>query len=214
MKPKVFSMLLLTACLLSACGQSVDKESWTTAYDVVGTEHTQLWDLKADDFLAQINSASPEDMQLSYLKEYDPSSMNCMLTQNGETWKINLSVFPSSEADTLTYKDEANASDWINNIGKVELSLYSDSEETSKENGTYVREIISIFTPGAEEIVENAIGLYGEPEKEAVISEGVYRVSIDSVAYTYIPNQNKFTAQPHIELWPEENTTPSVIKPD
>lgn len=214
MNSKVFGMLLLTAGLLSACGQSVDKESWTISYNVVGTEQTQLWDLKADDFLEQINSAIPEDMQLSYLKEYDPNSKNCMLTQNGDTWKLNLSVFSSSEADSLTYKGEENVSDWVNNIEKVKLSLYSDNEETAKENGTYVREIITIFTPGAEEIVEDAIGLYGEPEKDAVISEGVYRVSIDSVAYTYIPNQNTFTAQPHIESWPDESTAPSVIKPD
>lgn len=211
---KIFGMLLLTAGLLSACGQSVDKESWTISYNVVGTEQTQLWDLKADDFLEQINSAIPEDMQLSYLKEYDPNSKNCMLTQNGDTWKLNLSVFSSSEANSLTYKGEENVSDWVNNIEKVKLSLYSDNEETAKENGTYVREIITIFTPGAEEIVEDAIGLYGEPEKDAVISEGVYRVSIDSVAYTYIPNQNTFTAQPHIESWPDESMAPSVIRPN
>ena len=214
MKKTIAAALLATICLLSSCGNSSNQENWTVEYDVVGTEQTQLWSLKADDFLSSFNSALPENMQLSYLKEFDPDSKNCMLTKNGETWKINLNVFPKGDTDSLFYKDQENVHEWVNNVSKVELSLYSDNEETAKENGIYVRELIKMFTPGAEKIVEDAIGLYGEPEKEAAIDENTFRVSIGSVAYTYMPTENSFVVQPHVESWSEEEAMPSVIMPD
>ena len=214
MKKKVASVLLAAVCLLASCGNPSTEDTWEVKYEVIGTEHTQLWSLTADEFLVTLNSALSENMQLSYLKEYDPNSKNCMLTQNGETWKINLSVFPEGDVDSLTYKNQENVHEWVNNVSKVELSLYSDNEETAKENGIYVRELIRIFTPGAEKIVEDAIGLYGEPEKEAIIDENTFRVSIGSVAYTYMPTENSFVVQPHIESWSEEETMPSVIIPD
>ena len=205
--------LAVVAALLAGCSTSSDS-TWTVEYDVVGTEHNQLWNLKADDFLTLINHQVSDEMKLDYLKEYDPESMQCMLTKNGSTWKIILHVFPAADVDSLTYKGLDESSDWGNNIGKVELSLFADNEESAKENGMYVRALISIFTPGAETLVEDAIGLYGEPEKDAVISEGVHRVSLDSVAYTYMVNQNRFLVQPHIEPWPEPESSPSVIRPD
>lgn len=214
MKKKMASVLLAAVCLLASCGNPSTQDTWEVKYEVIGTEHTQLWSLKADEFLATLNNALSENMRLSYLKEYDPNSKNCMLTQNGETWKINLSVFPEGDVDSLTYKNQENVHEWVNNVGKVELSLYSDNEETAKENGTYVRELIKMFTPGAEKIVEDAIGLYGEPEKEAVIDENTFRVSIDSVAYTYMASQNTFIVQPHIDDWPEDQVEPSIIRPE
>ena len=205
--------LFVATALLAGCSNSSKDNNWTVTYDVVGTENNQLWDLKSEDFLTLINEQVSDEMQLDYLKEYDPDSMSCMLSKNGETWKILLDVFPAGEVDSLTFKKYDEVSDWVNNIGKVELSLFADDEESAKENGIYVRTLISIFTPGAESLVEDAIGLYGEPEKDAVISEGVRRVSLDSVAYTYFVDKGRFLVQPHLEPWPEADSSPSVIRP-
>lgn len=207
------SMVLILS--LAACGSSSDSQSWSVAYDVVGTERAQLWDVKADDLLTALNEAVPENMQLRYLNEYDPSSMSCPLTTDGETWKILLDVFAADQVDSFPYKNEEDASEWINNVGNIELDLYSTSDEDAEENGIYVREIISILTPGAEQLVEDALGLYGEPEKSAVISDGVRRVSADSVTYTYFVNQKRFIAEPHVAPWPvEEEEIPTVIRPE
>ena len=212
MKKLLLGAALFVSLLLSACG--AHQNTWSIVYEVVGTESTQLWDLKAEDFLTMLNAAVPEDLQLYPLHEYDPNSLSYPLTRNGETWKINLSIFPADKVDSLAYKNEKNVNEWVNNISEVELSLYANNEADAKNNGVYVRELITIFTPGAEELVEDAIGLYGEPEEEAIITEGVYRVSVDSVAYTYMPNQNSFIVQPHLEPWPETESSPSVIRPD
>lgn len=212
---KILALAIAAVMLLplSACGDTKSPE-WTETYAITGTEHTQLWDLEKDTFIELLNQSVSEEMTLSSLKPVTDDSHSVQLSANGRTWKILLDVFPPSELKLSWFAAEEGAEDWIWNVAKVELSLYADGENDAKQNGEYVRALIQIFTPGAEKIVEDAIGLYGDPEPEAVISEGAFRVSIGNVAYTYLPNENRFIVQPHMEPWPEKPSSPTVIKPD
>lgn len=206
----VLNLMFLT----TACANNTPK--WSETYPIVGVENYQMWDLKADSFLPLINEMAESDtMTLDYLHDLDGfESSNCMLTKNGNSWKILLSVFTVSDAEKRAYREIDDAQNWIGNIEEVELSLYSDGETAAKENGIYIRNLIRLFTPGAEELVEDALGLYGEPHKDAVLIDGVTRVSVGSVVYTYVEGNQRFIVQPHLDSWPTEETPPNVIRPN
>lgn len=203
------------SCLLVACADNKAPE-WSEAYSIVGLEDNQMWDLKADSFLPLINETIENDaMVLSYLHELDDfESSNCMLTKDGESWKILLSIFSVGDSEKRKYQKVEDAKSWVGNIEEVELSLYSDGEDTAKENRVYVRNLIRVFTPGAEELVEEAIGLYGKPYKDAVLMDGVNRVTVGGVVYTYMESQHRFIVQPHLDSWPTEENAPNIIRPN
>ncbi len=199
---------------LSGCAKTESDTSLEENYEITGTEHTQMWELKYNDFLSAYNDLiSDETMKLDYLKEYDPSSSNCMLTKNGESWKILLKVFTENEADASWFKNEPDAAEWVGNIESAELSLFSADTKAAEENGLYVRYLITLFTPGSEKYVEDAIGLYGDPAPEAVIDAGVNQVRIGNVLYSYT-SDGRFLVEPRIDDWPAEEDTPDAIRPD
>lgn len=212
------SVLCAVALLLSisGCSKTSNTSVWTESYEITGTEDTQMWVLKYDDFMVAFNNLIADDnIKLDYLKECDDTSSSCMLTENGESWKILLKIFSQGDSDRAKFKKNPDVKSWVGNIESVELSLYSDNEETAKENGIYVRNLISFFTPGAEKDVEDNIGLYGNPDPKAVINENISRVACGNVVYTYVYGQDyRFIVEPHIEDWPEEESAPNVVRPD
>lgn len=76
-----------------------------------------------------------------------------------------------------------------------------------------MRYLITLFTPGSEKYVEDAIGLYGDPAPEAVIDAGVNQVRIGNVLYSYT-SDGRFLVEPRIDDWPAEEDTPDAIRPD
>lgn len=199
---------------LGGCSKAGSDQDWEESYGITGTEHTQLWDLKYDAFLSAYNALIVEDtMKLDYLEAYDPSSSNCMLTKNGESWKLLLKVFSENEADASWFKKDPDASSWVGNVESVELSLFSTGTKDAEENGLYIRYLISLLTPGAEEYVENALGIYGEPADEAVVSSGVYQIYVGDVLYSYTSGDS-FLAEPCIKNWPAEEVPPTAIRPE
>lgn len=213
---RVFSAFCIFALLLSlaGCTKAESDSGWEENYEITGTEHTQMWELKYDDFLSAYNDLIPdENMKLDYLKDYDPASSNCMLTKNGESWKILLKVFTETEADASWFKNEPDAAAWVGNIESAELSLFSADTKAAEENGLYVRYLITLFTPGSEKYVEDAIGLYGDPAPEAVVDVGVNQVLIGNVLYSYT-SDGRFLVEPRVDDWPAEEDAPAAIRPD
>lgn len=208
--------LLIALCILflaAGCSEKEQDPEWSETYQITGTEHTQMWDLNADSFLSSINALITEEgMKLDYLKEYDPTSSNCMLTKNGTSWKILLDIFSESEASASWFKNTPASTEWVGNIESVELSLSAKDTTASEENGYYVRYLISIFTPGAETEVEEKIGLYGDPDQNAVIDLGVNQIAIGDVLYSYT-SDGRFIVEPRIEDWPTEESAPAAIRP-
>ena len=204
---KKFSFTLAFLCLLLVgCSQNVS--NYASSYSIVETEHKQYFELHQQEFLTELN-ATIKDLapELSVIES--GSSRNVYLSQNGETWKILLHIFTE---DDLTYADQK---EWIGYIHELELSLYSKDENTAKENGQYIRAIIHLFTPGAEEEVEDVLGIYGQPHKDAQITENVTRVTYGNVCYTYTSGDS-FVVTPYDEaLFNGANETPpSAIRPE
>ena len=212
-KPIALLVALCISFLLGGCSEKEQDPEWSETYQITGTEHTQMWVLNADSFLSSINALITEDgMKLDYLKEYDPTSSNCMLTKNGTSWKILLDIFSESEASASWFKNTPASTEWVGNIESVELSLSAKDTKASEENGYYVRYLISIFTPGAENEVEEKIGLYGDPDQSAVIDVGVNQIEIGNVLYSYT-SDGRFIVEPRIEDWPTEESAPAAIRP-
>lgn len=212
-KPIALLVALCISLLLGGCSEKEQPPEWSETYQITGTEHTQMWVLNADSFLSSINALITEDsMKLDYLKEYDPTSSNCMLTKNGTSWKILLDIFSESEASASWFKNTPASTEWVGNIESAELSLSAKDTKASEENGYYVRYLISIFTPGAETEVEEKIGLYGDPDQSAVIDVGVNQIAIGDVLYSYT-SDGRFIVEPRIENWPTEESAPAAIRP-
>ena len=121
----------------------------------------------------------------------------------------DISASTSSSGDT---------SDWIGFVHQVTLSLFASDNEDAEQNGKYIRALISTFTPGAEEDVEDVLGLYGDPHKDAIIADGVNKATFGTVSYLYQTGNGKFIVQPHDkELHDKlslETEVPSVIRPN
>lgn len=217
MKRKFAVLCLCLLLILPGCANmeaEAEEPEFTVTYEVVGTEDTQMWALKPEEFLETINANLEDRLRLELLGEYDESSLSCRYTDNGETWKISADIFPADEVGKFYYNDYEGVEAWAYNIKELELSTFADSEQDAKDNGIYIRALIHMFTPGVEEIVEDVLGLYGDPDPAAVIGEGVTRATIGNVAYTYIPGQNRFYVEPHDETVGIIEEQPTVIRPE
>lgn len=217
MKRKFAVLCLCLLLILPGCANmaaEAEEPEFTVTYEVVGTEDTQMWALKPEEFLETINADLEDRLRLELLGEYDESSLSCRYTDNGETWKISADIFPADEVGKFYYNDYEGVEAWAYNIKELELSTFADSEQDAKDNGIYIRALINMFTPGAEDMVEDVLGLYGDPDPAAVIGEGVTRATIGNVAYTYIPNQKRFYVEPHDETVGIIEEQPTVTRPE
>ena len=208
MKKMILIMLVcINAILLPSCSSN---PNFTVTYPVTGTEYTPMWPITGDEFSAALDDRIIEngyEIDLSLLKE--TSDGLYLLSSDGDAWDISISLFTDIESQTIP-----GSSDYIGYIKDLEVSTYASTDDDAIYNGQLIRSVISVFTPGAEEAVEENIGLYGDPDKDAIIADGVYRVTIESVVYTYIPGSNSFMVEPYLKDQPSEEEIPNVIKPN
>lgn len=207
-KSRLAIPILVVLIFASAC-----TSTFTVTFPVVGTRYNQYFAIRWDEFQEQYNTALPESVsQLEYLES--SSGHNVYLSDNGDTWKILLTVATEDDIQDAVDPSE-NPAGWIDYIHEVELDLYSVSEQDAIENGQYIRALIALFTPGAEEEIEDVLGIYGTPKQEAIIGENVTRATYGTVSYTYIKDK-RFQVNPYDEeLYAQvREEPPAVIQPN
>lgn len=149
-------------------------------YAITGTEHTLMWELKDEEFLALFNERIKDDYpELTYLRAPDSRAKSRMLTDNGETWIILLSVFSQEDAEASWFKKEDGSAEWPGNIEKVKLHLDTRSPEEINKNECYSRCLIGIFTPGSEDRVVNYLRL-----STALSDSETRSIKVGNVTYT------------------------------
>lgn len=151
---------------------------WEAVYPITGSEGTPLWDLKEDDFVSLLNDRlSAYDVPaLTYLKTF-PSDGQRMLTDNGESWIVLFHICPEDAVTDYWWRKYPEIESWLTNLEDVELDLYRGGSRTWEIQEPYVRCLISIFTPGAEDYVIGKLKLPFE-------TSGIIRVKVDNVLYT------------------------------
>lgn len=211
----VFSLVCVSACVSNTVNFDV-------TYSIEGTKNSQYFAVTTDDLLSSINDKL-DAAGLSLSVKDSGHESDVYFSENGETWKMNVSIFTNDDIKNASYTRSAPTSDpanWVGYIHEVELSLFSDSDEAAARNGQYIRALISAFTPGAEELVEDELGIYGTPGKNTALSESLYRVTMENVVYTYQKghgeyNSGRFTVTPRDDdLYAQANEEPvTAIRP-
>ena len=193
----VFSSLFCTSCATS------QNPTFDVTYEITGTKYTQLFEVTPSEFLDTFNELVGEELALDYLHPYTDDDRSCSLTNNGETWAILLDVYSE--------RNEFNGL-----IKEITLSTSASSDEDAEANGIYLRTLITMFTPGGETFVEDSLGIYGEPNKNAIVTDGVTKIVMENVAYVYQKEENKFRTFPAAEdgWYEEEPEQTDLIRPD
>lgn len=210
MKRAVFPLIsLLLLLFLSACGNKT--ASFDVNYQIVGTKHNQYFCLSADTLLADLNTnLDIYDLSLVTTPKED-NDLSVWYSDDGTGWKVIARLMGAFNAGL-----SAETKSWSGYIGKVELDLYADSPDDAKRNGQYIRAIIATFTPGAEEIVEDALGIYGPPSRKTIIGDGVSRVIMENVVYTYLDDNHRFEVTPYdVALFEQANKEEqNIVRPE
>lgn len=151
---------------------------WPSAYETLGAEYAQCWDLSETEFVDLLNERLPDTLpRLTYLHEPRSSDTQRMLTVNGDTWKIVFYTVPDNAADDYSWKKRIpEIEEHLGDVKKVELSLYGPWN--SNTHGQYVRCLVGIFNPGAEDYVIYKLRLPGNATNAS-------NVKVGSVLYTY-----------------------------
>lgn len=224
---KRFIALTLALCfLLAACSSpptgaeqtgdksavSVQAPPFDVTYEITGTEYTQLFKVTPSEFLDTFNELVGEELALDYLHPYTDDDRSCSLTNNGETWVIWLDVLPSDEPGFSAEEIKK----FTGLTKDITLSTSAHNDEDAEANGIYLRALITMFTPGGETFVEDSLGIYGEPDERAVISDGFTMLKMENVLYTYDEEDHKFTIRPAAEdgWYEEEPEQTTIIRPD
>ena len=150
---------------------------WEAAYSITGMEYTRIWTLKESEFVSLLNSKLSEyDVSpLTYLESYSESERQKMLTANGETWTVLFHICPEDAESDYIWSKYPEVKTWLTNLEDVELYFPASGDWNEKK--PYVRSLISIFTPGAEDYVISKLSLSA---KFRVTSS----VIVDNVVYT------------------------------
>ena len=112
---------------------------------------------------------------LTYLESYSESERQKMLTANGETWTVLFHICPEDAESDYIWSKYPEVKTWLTNLEDVELYFPASGDWNEKK--PYVRSLISIFTPGAEDYVISKLSLSA---KFRVTSS----VIVDNVVYT------------------------------
>lgn len=207
---KTVPLAAAALCLLTACTSS--QSSFTTPFSVVGTQFNQYFAIDSDSFQKQLNETlSDSAPPLEYLDS--DSERSVYLSKNGETWKILLQVFTADDVSDAV-EPSGDPAEWVGYVHEVKLSLYAASEQEAQENGAYIRALLTLFTPGAEEEIEDVLGIYGDPKREAILSDSMTRATYGTVSYTYAKD-DYFLVTPYDEslLKESKESSPAVIRP-
>ena len=133
--------------------------------------------MKESEFVSLLNSKLSEyDVSpLTYLESYSESERQKMLTANGETWTVLFHICPEDAESDYIWSKYPEVKTWLTNLEDVELYFPASGDWNEKK--PYVRSLISIFTPGAEDYVISKLSLSA---KFRVTSS----VIVDNVVYT------------------------------
>ena len=202
---RFYPLFLLLLLFLSSCGAA----SFTETYEITGTENTQLFCLTTDDLLGELNKLLSDEAQLTK----ENNDWGCYFYDGDNGWSFSIHTFTDHMADNFVFKRYEESANWVGYIEKIELSLFAETDEDARKNGEDIRALITIFTPGIEEDVENVLGIYGKPNDKSMIVDGVYRYTAGNVVYTYQENE-RFFVEPHVENWPKTEEQAGAIRPE
>ena len=208
MKTKISAsaLLILAASLiiLAGCNNNATPAPSST-YDVVDALNTKLFAVDDITLYSTISQkVGDKDLSLSILDGYD----FMLLSENGQSGKLAIYSFSQSNAEKAVSMGNAKAAEWIGYVKSIELSTYAADTDAAARNGIYIRALISIFTPGSEEFVEDALGIYGSPSGNASKVESGLEITVDKVTYSYFPENVSFC------IAPSNSSIPSAIRPE
>ena len=195
--------------LLCACAPTAQQVDYSVTYDMSGTKYTQVFMVTTEELLEDLNS-NLENYGLELTEMIIGSNRTGYSENGGDTWKI----LPDC-VEEFEVKTSSSLKDFLGCVEEIELSLFASDDADAERNGEYIRALIKTFTPGAEDLVEETLGIYGEPMSKAVVTEGVQQYTFSGVQYSYIQgtssNSGKFIICPDIII--SEDSQQSVIKP-
>ena len=208
-KKSIFTLLLVPCLLLGACTPAA--QHYQVTYDIDGSKYTQVFMVTAEELLEDLNvNLDNYDLELTAMNIGSTTDVGYS-ENDGESWKILSDCLRESEVGTASLKEK----EFVGNVKEVELSLFAKDNSEAEKNGKYIRALIKTFTPGAEDLVEETLGIYGDPMSKAVVGEGVRQYTFSGVQYSYIPGTSsqsgKFIVCPDIVIL--EDSQQSVIKP-
>ncbi len=206
MRSKISVLLLFTVLLAFSSGCHSDTvSSGAASYEVVDALNTKLFAIDEPSLYETINQKLESDgLSLLPLDGYD----FMLLSENGKSGKLAIYSFSQDEADKAVSIGNTAAAGWVGYVKSIELSTYASDADAAKRNGIYIRAIISVFSPGSEEFVENALGIYGTPSGDAKGIESGLEITVDTVTYKYFPDNVSF------QVSPSEESVPNAIRPN
>lgn len=206
MRSKIVLLMLaiLSFALFSGCKHD-ETSDLSASFGVVDATGTKLFDVTDESLYESIDRIiEDDDLSLSPLDGYD----FMLLSENGRSGKLAIYSFSQEEAEKAVSRGNQAASEWVGNVKAVELSTYASDTQAAARNGIYIRALIGIFTPGAEEFVENALGIYGGPSGEATENGAGFEITVDTVTYSYFPENVSFRVEP------SDAAIPAAIRPE
>lgn len=197
-------VLIISFALFTGCKHDASSDL-SASFNVVDALHTKLFAIEDESLFESINQIiGDNDMSLSPLDGYN----FMLLSENGTSGKLAIYSFSDEEANEAVSIGNTSASEWIGYVKAVELSTYASDTQAAARNGVYIRALINIFTPGAEELVENALGIYGEPSGDASKNKSGLEITVDTVTYSYSPENVSF------RIIPSASAIPNAIRPE
>ena len=206
MRTRISALLLLATLftLLVGC-KNEPVQSPTASYDIVDALNVKLFVVDEMSLYETINKKIEDrDLSLLPLDGYD----FMLLSENGKSGKLAIYSFSEDESDSAVSMGNSKAAGWIGYVKSVELSTYAADNEAAVRNGVYIRTLINTFTPGSEEFVEDALGIYEEPSGDASEIEAGLEITVDTVTYRYSPDNVSF------RVLPSNSSIPSAIRPE
>ena len=223
---KTFILVLcLLLFLLSGCAQNQEggaangyegeqQVEVVNGYQIDKGEYTEYFLVTAEEFIASFNNSIME-------KGYQPmellessSDPYYRYSDNGETWTLVVDTRSESDhAYDVTGKDSRGC------ITKVQLSLFSDSEERAKKNGDMLYALIHLFNPGMQEQICDALYIFNEAP-EGMARKRILTCGNARYTFVYDEGNEKYTS-PDFYIEPAEieteyipETKPAALKPE
>lgn len=167
--------------------------------EAVANKYSSWFNISGDELKNIINEKAAEK-DYKALELLDSSSdTQHMLSYNGDTWYVLVNMRDNTDGYQC--------------VSKVKLSLYSDSDETSKRNGDYLYFLMDIFSPGKKEDICKILGIFDEPNSDL---PDMRQLLIGNTIYTYIKNDSS-SDEFSIKSFAQPVETPkqsSAIKPE
>lgn len=218
------TFIALMCLLLSACGNSAEPTVYETTYDVQATTTgsaniapRQFFDVTAEQLTSDLQSAV-EEYGLSLRLDWSNSGSSAYLyTDTATGYNILVDVVTDADIKYSKANSCGEPTAFLGCVESIEVDMFTATDVDAVVNGQLIRGLIATLTPDSEEFVEDTIGLYGEPHEDAIIADNVFRVSVENVAYTYIP-EDSFTATPYdfdlVAVLEAEQASPAdAVKP-